>query len=349
MLISPDFDLSNQRGARLEVDTAGILGVDDYFTYGTQASNEATLTYGDILVYPGWAYGVSNRDISRLDGQIGNVKLYLRADLFEYGYNSSGIFTVKNVRISVLDQSQAAVNSVWYADGTSFSAPIVAGVAAMLFSQVPTLTAKQAKNIILSSARAVPSLSGKLAVAGVIDANAALIAAKALPKPIPTITFTQPATPVTYAAGKTFSLTATSSSGGTITYTSSSPYVISVTGKIATIRGVGTATLSAKVAATGNYTTASATRSVTVNKITPTVTFTQPTTPVVYASGKTFSLTATSSSGGAITYTSSAPSVISVIGRVATIKGKGSAIITAKVAATANYNAASATRSVTVK
>jgi len=167
--------------------------------------------------------------------------------------------------------------------------------------------------------------------------------------PTPTVTFTQPITPMAYSYGANFLLTAASTSGGAVTYTSSNPNVISVSGKTATIRGVGTATLTATVAAIANYSSATASRSVTVNKITPTVTFTQPTTPVVYVDGKTFQLTATSTSGGTITYSSSNPNVISVSGSTATIKGKGSAILTASVAATVNYTSATATRSVTVK
>ena len=80
----------------------------------------------------------------------------------------------------------------------------------------------------------------------------------------PTVTFTQPTTPVVYAAGKTFSLSATSTSGGTITYSSSNTNVVSVSGSTATIKGVGTATLTATVAATANFTSASAARNVTV-------------------------------------------------------------------------------------
>jgi len=165
----------------------------------------------------------------------------------------------------------------------------------------------------------------------------------------PTLTFDQPITPIAYSYRANFPLTASSTSGGAITYTSSTPSVISVKGKTATIVGVGTATLTATVAAIANYDSATATRTVTVNKSTPTINFLQPKTPVNYIAGRKFTLTATSTSGGAITYTSSSPSVISVAGKTATIKGVGTATLTATVAATANYNSATATRSVTVK
>ena len=163
-----------------------------------------------------------------------------------------------------------------------------------------------------------------------------------------TVSFTQATTPVMYAAGKTFVLSAASTSGGKITYSSSNPNVISVAGSTATLKGVGTVTLTASVAAKGNYTAASATRSVTISPITPTLTFTQPTSPIVYATGKTFVLSAASTSGGKITYSSSNPNVISVAGSTATLKGVGTVTLTASVAAKGNYTAASATRSVSV-
>ena len=165
----------------------------------------------------------------------------------------------------------------------------------------------------------------------------------------PTVNFTQPATPVVYSAAKTFSLSASTTSAGTITYSSSSPKVISVSGSTATVKGVGTAIITATSASTANFTAAYASRSVTVIATTPTVNFTQPKSPIDYAAGKTFSLSATSTSAGTITYSSSAPRVISVSGSKATVKGVGTAIITATSASTANFTAASATRSVTVK
>jgi len=169
--------------------------------------------------------------------------------------------------------------------------------------------------------------------------------------PAAIINFDQPITPMSYSYRANFPLTATSTSGGAITYTSSSPSVISINGKTASIVGVGTASLTATVAATDNYESATETRSVTVNKSTTTITFAKPKTPATYVkTGKQkFTLIATSTSGGAITYTSSSPSVISINGRVATIKGAGTVTITATVAATDNYHSATATCSVTVK
>jgi uncharacterized protein YjdB len=84
-----------------------------------------------------------------------------------------------------------------------------------------------------------------------------------------------------------------------------------------------------------------------VNTGTQTVSFSTPATQT-YLKGKTFTLSATDTGGGAITYTSSNPTVISISGSKATIQGVGSASITASVAASPNYAAATATQTVTV-
>jgi uncharacterized repeat protein (TIGR03803 family) len=170
-----------------------------------------------------------------------------------------------------------------------------------------------------------------------------------LPLPTPTVSFTQPISPVAYSAGKSFSLITTSTSGGVVTYTSSNTNVISITGSTALVKGIGTATITATVAATGNYTSASASCLVTVTRIIPTISFTQPISPVAYSAGKSFSLSTTSTSGGVVTYTSSNTNVISITGSTALVKGTGTATITATVAATGNYGSGNATRSVTVK
>ena len=62
--------------------------------------------------------------------------------------------------------------------GTSFAAPVVTGVAAMLMSQNPDLTHLQVKDIIIQTARKVSALNGKVVCGGIVDAAAALEEAK---------------------------------------------------------------------------------------------------------------------------------------------------------------------------
>ncbi|MBI3557561.1 MAG: S8 family serine peptidase, partial [Deltaproteobacteria bacterium] len=59
-------------------------------------------------------------------------------------------------------------------DGTSMATPQVAGAAALLISHHPTWTYAQVKNRILQTVRVEPTLTGKVASNGVLDAGAAL-------------------------------------------------------------------------------------------------------------------------------------------------------------------------------
>jgi subtilisin family serine protease len=61
-----------------------------------------------------------------------------------------------------------------YASGTSYSAPLVAATAALLWSIDPSLTYSQVKADILSSVQAVPALSGECLSGGRLDAQAAV-------------------------------------------------------------------------------------------------------------------------------------------------------------------------------
>jgi len=181
-LSSPLLDLRGEVGARAEFDVSGSLGFDDYISLSfLDAQNESH--FMGIISYPGWNYGSLNVDISAFDGTLGQLDINFLADLFGWGIYSSGIFTFENIRVTSLDQSAWAADSIWYSQGTSFSAPIVTGVAAAIFSQAPNLTAVQVKNLILTNARPVSKLNGKLLYPAVVDYAAALRASKVLATP----------------------------------------------------------------------------------------------------------------------------------------------------------------------
>lgn len=61
-----------------------------------------------------------------------------------------------------------------FMSGTSMSAPMVTGVAAMLYSYRPELTVLQVKDILLKSSRKMDTLTGKMVSGGLLDAYAAL-------------------------------------------------------------------------------------------------------------------------------------------------------------------------------
>lgn len=70
--------------------------------------------------------------------------------------------------------ADSPTNSYAALDGTSMSAPIVAGAAALLLAEDPTLTNLQLKAKLLQSVDKVPALAGKVATGGRLNINNAL-------------------------------------------------------------------------------------------------------------------------------------------------------------------------------
>jgi hypothetical protein len=153
----------------------------------------------------------------------------------------------------------------------------------------------------------------------------------------PTLTF---ASIPSHVFGDVFAVSASSASTGAITYTVvSGPATVS--GSTVTTTGAGTVTLTANQAASGNYSAATATTSFTVAPATPKLVFAS--IPSV-GFGPSVTLSASSASSGAITYTVvSGPATVS--GNSVTVTGTGTIVIMANQAATTNYTAATATTS----
>jgi subtilisin family serine protease len=196
-LDSPLINLIGRTGARAEIEFSPlqILGSGDYLSLSTETASSSKFV--DLIAYPWSAADRAMRDISHLDGQVGWLSIYFKADLFGGFLNtvSNGMLGITNVRVTVLDDSAFATEAVWYADGTSFAAPIVSGVAAMVMSQNPQFSHLEVRQKLLETATPSSALTGKVATGGVINARAALAAAMPYATPTPTPTPTPTATP----------------------------------------------------------------------------------------------------------------------------------------------------------
>jgi hypothetical protein len=141
-----------------------------------------------------------------------------------------------------------------------------------------------------------------------------------------------------------FAVSATSNSPGAISYSGiTGPATIS--GNTVTITGIGTVTVVATQAASGNYLTGVASTSFVVGAATPTLTFS--TIPTQSYGAAPFAVSATSTSEGAITY-SVVSGPASIAGSTVTITGTGAVTLLASQAAAGNYTAATATTSFNV-
>jgi hypothetical protein len=137
--------------------------------------------------------------------------------------------------------------------------------------------------------------------------------------------------------------TPTTNGDGTFTYTSSNTAVVTIVGNMATIVGAGTATISAVQSSTPNYSSASITALLTVNRGVPIITnFTMPIKEIGMPDFRIIDPSSTSI--GAFTYTSSNIKVATIFGNTVSIKGiVGNTIITASQAISTNYIAGTVT------
>lgn len=136
-----------------------------------------------------------------------------------------------------------------------------------------------------------------------------------------------------------FALTATTTSGLPIAYSSSNTSVATVSGNTVTIVGAGTTTITASQAGNNNYNVATPVpQDLVVSKLTQTITF--GTLSPKTTSDVPFNLTATASSSLTVSYSSSNTSVATVSGNTVTLVGAGTTTITASQPGNATYAAA---------
>lgn len=167
-----------------------------------------------------------------------------------------------------------------------------------------------------------------------------------------TISFTQPETKT--FGNASFALTASSSAGLPVSFSSSNPSVATVTGSAVTIVGVGTTTITASQAGNANYNAATnVQRTLTVNKATPSVAITSSSSGVY--SGTINLSTDKGGSSGAVTYTvtdnfngTTGSATVNNSTGVLTLTGAGQVRVTATVASTTNHNQATALQVITI-
>ncbi len=124
-----------------------------------------------------------------------------------------------------------------------------------------------------------------------------------------------------------------------MTYHSSNEDVITLTGNVAHIEGVGSAEITVSQGGNENYNPAEdMQRSVTVVKVPQTISFDE--LPAMSTQDSPFELTASSTSNLLITYQSSEPSVATVSESTITLVGKGTTTITASQGGNSTYEVA---------
>ena len=245
---------------------------------------------------------------------------------------SSGASALTSQTINFAALSGKTFGVAPFAVGATASSGLAVGFASLTATtctvSVATVTIVAAGTCTLQASQA-----GNATYAAAPNVNQSFAVAKATQ----TITFAA-------LAGKTygnppFTVSATASSGLAVTFSSSTTTLCTVSGNSVTIVTGGTCTIKASQAGNANYLAAIAvTQSFTISKTSQTIAFGA-------LAGKTFgvapfTVSATASSGLAVTFTSTTTTVCTISGSTATIKAAGTCTLQAAQAGNTSYAAA---------
>ncbi len=134
-------------------------------------------------------------------------------------------------------------------------------------------------------------------------------------------------------------LSATASSGLTVTLTSNTSTICTVSGKVLTLLTEGNCSVTANQDGTTSYSKApTVTRVISISKSTQSISFSPPSSLTLRQSP--YTLTATSSSGLAVTLISSTPNVCTIVGKVLSLIDVGTCVVSATQTGTSVYSPA---------
>lgn len=311
-----------------------------------------------------WAYGNTNTtlSVSATSSSPGGITYAVVSGPATIAYHT---VTPTGVGVVVLSATVASTSNYCAATTTTSFNVVPAPVPALAFSPIATQNYGTVMSVSASSASTgvitYAVVSGPATISGhtvtLTGTGTVVLSATQAPtyyyagatatisfgvtSATPALSFA-PIAPQVYGATP-LTVNASSSSNGAVTYAVvSGPATIS--GTKLTITGAGTITLSATQVAAKNYTVATATTQVNVAKATPTLSFAPVADWAIGSSNTTLSVSATSSTGGGITYgVVSGPATISF--HTVTPTNQGNVVLSATLAATSNYNAVTATTS----
>lgn len=177
---SPQIDLTGAAGCKLQ-----------FMIYGSSEANHDHLSVETSTDGVNWAQkrlftdhdGCKFKPCFDMSGPIDDWKL-VQVDLadiegfpsafFRFRFTSDSSNTCEGFYIDNVTVTAAADGGYSSYSGTSFSAPYVSGLAALIWSEYPHFTAREVRNVILNSVTRGSGLSGRILTEGKINAFAAL-------------------------------------------------------------------------------------------------------------------------------------------------------------------------------
>jgi hypothetical protein len=281
----------------------------------------------------GWTSFLSAQDITS-DGRIVGWGTYAPNGYNVYSNYLSSFILTPSKQEQTISQISLENNTIKAGGSTPITATASSGLIVTFTSNSSSICRVTGK-IMTAIKKGVCTITASQV--GNSDYNAATPVNRSVSigKGAQTITFN---TLTTIAVKGTSNISASTSSGLQLTFTSNTPNVCKIRGS--TVMGVkaGICNVTARQAGNTNYNAAiPVTKSVTISKSTQTITFN--TLPTVVLNKKV-TLSATASSGLIVKFTSNSSSICRVTGKIMTALKKGVCTITASQVGNSDYNAA---------
>lgn len=176
-LISPKIDLIGLKSPTLSVriyhDLAKSFLLGSYDRLKIEVSINDGLSWKSTGTIYGKSMGggsVYQFDLSKYEDTRVKIRFRLLTDFFR---NADGIY-LDDFEISGVSSFDDDGEQYAFVSGTSFAAPVVSGVAALVLAQRPELTAPEVREILLQSATPVQGLKNKVVSGGIVNAQRAL-------------------------------------------------------------------------------------------------------------------------------------------------------------------------------